>query len=472
MVTAPDASPIDAIHSHFTQVAAREHVPGIAYGVMLEGRHAFAGGVGTVRAGTDQPPRADTPSRICSMTKSFVAAAVLLLRDEGLLRLDDVVFDHVPELASLELPTGDSPRITIRDLMSMSAGLPEDDAWADRHLDLTAEGVDVMFRGGATFSHPPGTAYEYSNLGWVMLGRVVTNAARMPVQAFVDTKILQPLGLSATSWHKPSGERAMVGHRWQDEAWIEEAAPLADGDFAPMAGLWSTVEDLVRWMSFLADAFPPREGADEDIISRSSRREMQQVHRAAPSEYDSSSGRLTAGGYGFGLVVTHDLDFCHVIGHPGGLPGFGSYMRWLPDRRVGVVALGNSTYAPLKLPTLEALEILDQLGLVPPPYAPPASPALLAARDGMLRLLEGWDDALVDELFAMNVFMDEDRSRRRAQLVALHERCGTLTASDQTIESSTRATFVLKGERQGARLSLLLSPEIPARVQWYSVETA
>jgi uncharacterized protein (DUF2342 family) len=136
------------------------------------------------------------------------------------------------------------------------------------------------------------------------------------------------------------------------------------------------------------------------------------------------------------------------------------------------VALGNSTYAPLKLPTLEALEILDHLGLVPPRYAPPASPALLAARDGMLRLLEGWDDALVDELFAMNVFKDEDRNRRRAQLVALHEKCGTLTASDQAIESSTRATFVLKGERQGARLSLMLSPEIPPRVQWYRVETA
>ena len=64
--------------------------------------------------------------------------------------------------------------------MSMSAGLPEDDPWADRHMDLPAAAVDTIFRGGASFAHPPGVAYEYSNLGWVMLGRVVTNVAEAP----------------------------------------------------------------------------------------------------------------------------------------------------------------------------------------------------------------------------------------------------------------------------------------------------
>ena len=262
----------------------------------------------------------------------------------------------------------------------------------------------------------------------------------------------------------------MIGHRWQDEKWIEESAPLEDGDFAPMAGIWSTAEDLTRWMSFLADAFPARDGADDAPLARASRREMQQVHRAAPSEYDQSSGRLTAGGYGFGLVVTHDLRFGHIIGHPGGLPGFGSYMRWLPGRGAGVVALGNSTYAPLKLPTLEALELLDSLGAVPASHVPPASSSLLAARDGMLRLIESWDDDRADELFAMNVFLDEDRDRRRAQFGALRARCGTLVPGEETIASSTRATFLLKGEREDVRLSLMLSPEVPPRVEWYDVQ--
>lgn len=467
-----NAALIEALDSHFARVADRDHVPGIAYGVMLEGRLAHSGGVGIARTSLDQAPQGDTPSRICSMTKSFVAAALLLLRDEGRLRLDDAAIDHVPELASLELPTDDSPPITIRGLMSMSAGLPEDDAWADRLLDLPARGVDAVFRGGASFAHSPGIAYEYSNLGWVMLGRVVTNTAGVPVQALVTDKILRPLGLNDTSWAKPSGKQSLVGHRWQDDAWSEECAPLEDGDFAPMAGLWSTAEDLVRWMSFLADAFPPRDGEEDAPLSRSSRREMQQVHRARLSEYESSSKRLTAGGYGFGLVVTHDLRFGHIVGHPGGLPGFGSYMRWVPDRGAGVVALANSTYAPMDPATLEALEILDDLGAVPPTSPLPSSPGLLAARDGMLRLINGWDDAVAENLFATNVFLDEDRDRRRAHLSAVHETCGVLLPADETVLSSTRATFLLRGERQDATLSLMLSPEVPPRVEWYSVEAA
>lgn len=470
MTPSIDESVIEALGVHFGRVADRNHVPGIAYGLMLEGRPAHTAGVGAVRASYGPTPRGDSRSRICSMTKSFVAAAVLLLRDEGRLVLDDQVTVHVPELAALCLPTDDSAPLTLRDLLSMAAGLPEDDGWADRLMDLTPARVDeVFFRGGASFARPPRIAYEYSNLGWVILGRVVTNAAGLPVQAFVSERILRPLGLRATGWDVPHGVPRMTGHRWQDETWMEET-PLADGDFASMAGLWSTAEDLTQWMTFLADAFPPRSGVDEGPLSRASRREMQQVHRAAPSEYDSSSERLTAGGYGFGLSVFHDLRFGHIVGHPGGLPGFGSYMRWLPERGVGVVALGNSTYAPMGPATLEALEILDDLGAVPPRPEPPASAALLNARDGVLRLLEDWNDAFADAMFSPNVFLDEDRGHRRAHLASIRARCGRLAPGSESIASATRGVFQLKGERRNAELSLMLSPEVPPRLMWYSLE--
>lgn len=470
-MTPPRTAPlIEALDAHFQAVADRDRVPGIAYGVMLEGRLAHAGGVGTVRALGGPSPGGDTRSRICSMTKSFVSAAVLMLRDEGRLRLDDAVADHVPELADIELPTDDSPRITVRDLLSMAAGLPEDDGWADRLMALPASEVDEVFRGGASFARPPRIAYEYSNLGWVVLGRVVKNVAGVPVQDWVTEKILRPLGLRATTWDIPHGAPEMIGHRWQDEAWSEEIPPLADGDFAPMAGLWSTAEDLVRWMSFLADAFPPRDGAEDGPLSRGSRREMQQVHRAAPSEYDAASGRLAAGGYGFGLAVLHDLRFGHIVSHPGGLPGFGSYMRWLPNRGVGVVALGNSTYAPMGPATLEALEILDDLGFVPDEPALAASAGLLAARDGILRLLEDWSDDEADALFSSNVYLDEDRGRRRAHLASVRALCGRLAPGGQTVASSTRGSFRLSGDLRDAELSVMLSPEVPPRLMWYALQ--
>jgi CubicO group peptidase (beta-lactamase class C family) len=197
---------------------------------------------------------------------------------------------------------------------------------------------------------------------------------------------------------------------------------------------------------------------------------MQQVHRAAPSQYDCSSGRLTAGGYGFGLSILHDLRFGHVVGHPGGLPGFGSYMRWLPDRGVGVVALANVTYAPMALATLEALEVLDDLGALTPRPTPPVSTGILAARDLMLRLIEGWDDERARELFAVNVFLDLDRDRRRAELEAVRHACGSLSLDDAVVMSATRATFRLHGERRDAKLHLMLTPEVPPQLEWYSVE--
>ena len=118
-----------AIDEHFAHVAARDHVPGIAFALVAGSEVVHADGVGVLRAGRPERPGPDTVSRICSMTKSFVAAAVLALRDEGRLALDDPVARHVPELASLRPPTADSVQLTIRSLLTMSSGLPDDDAW-------------------------------------------------------------------------------------------------------------------------------------------------------------------------------------------------------------------------------------------------------------------------------------------------------------------------------------------------------
>ena len=109
---------------------------------MLDGRLAMAGGVGATSR---------TVFRIASMTKSFTAATVLALRDAGELRLDD----EVPLLAGVRA-TADSPPITYRHLLSMGSGLPEDDPWADRHMDMTAAEVATLVAGGLVFAHPDG----------------------------------------------------------------------------------------------------------------------------------------------------------------------------------------------------------------------------------------------------------------------------------------------------------------------------
>ena len=125
-------APVDALAESFHQ---RGGQPGMAYGIVAGGRLVHAGGFGARWLG-GPAPGAGTVFRIASMTKSFTAAAVLALRDDGRLRLDDLAEKFVPELRGLALPSPDSPRVSVRHLLTMTAGFPTDDPWGDRQLGL------------------------------------------------------------------------------------------------------------------------------------------------------------------------------------------------------------------------------------------------------------------------------------------------------------------------------------------------
>jgi CubicO group peptidase (beta-lactamase class C family) len=293
----------------------------------------------------------------------------------------------------------------------------------------------------------------------------------MPVQLFVTTELLAPLGLESTTWTTPVEANVMRGHRWRGD-WVEEPAPLADGGFAAIGGLWSTVADLARWVGFLADAFPPRDERDDGALCRASRREMQHVHRARRSTFDPATNRLDAGGYGYGLVVTHDLRFGHVVSHSGGLPGFGSDMRWLPDRHFGVVALANLTYAPMRALTGALLEHLDDHDELPAAHAIPRPDALDEACGRLERLLRDWDSQLTDNLFAANVFLDKDHAERRADAERLSTRIGPWRSGPVEATTATSGSFTLRGDGGEATISVKLTPEAKPRVQSYEIQVA
>jgi CubicO group peptidase (beta-lactamase class C family) len=399
----------------------------LAWGVVLDGRLAMAGGIGATSR---------TVFRIASMTKSFTAATVLALRDAGQLRLDD----DVPLLAGVRA-TADSPPVTYRHVLSMDSGLPADDPWADRHMDLTAAEIDALVAGGLTFAVPTGTRFEYSNLGYVLLGDRSRDTTAL---------LLEPLGLRRTSWTEPPHD---------DWARSPAGAPIGHGAFAGMGGLWSCVEDVATWVAWLDDAFPARDDPDDGPLRRSSRREMQQVHR----------WRAPDGGYGFGLGVLHDERCGTIVSHSGGLPGYGSNMRWLPGRRVGVVTLANATYAPMGALAQEMLGALDDGGLVPPVAPTPVPAPLQRAADGLVALLQTWDDDAADRLFADNVGLDEPYARRAAaaaELVAAH---GSLHLERVVASSATRAELTVAGACGSFRVELMLAPPATGCIEWYAV---
>ena len=133
------------------------------------------------------------------MTKSFTAMAILKLRDEGKLSLDDPVAKHIPELAKLTYPTSDSPVLTIRHLLTHSEGFPEDNPWGDRQLAQSDETLRSWLRDGIPFSTSPGTAFQYSNYGFAILGQIVAKASRQPYADYVRDNILRPLGMNSST---------------------------------------------------------------------------------------------------------------------------------------------------------------------------------------------------------------------------------------------------------------------------------
>ncbi len=459
----------------FAEAADGAHVPGVAYGVVVDGTLVHAGGIGTLRIDTEDVPDASSAFRIASMSKSFTGTAVMRLVEAGRLLLDEPIATYAPELRGWCGPAGDAPALTLRHLLWMEAGLPTDDPWADRHLDATPAQMDALFASGGTFAWTPGTAFEYSSLGWGLIARVVERVTGVRVQELVRDEILVPLDMERTRWvgeELPTGTAIARGYRWEDGTWDEEP-PLGDGGIAPMGGLWSTVEDLARWIGFFLDAFPPRDDPDGAPLSRAGRREMQQLRRvdsveAIPSR-DGAPGVSRLHGYGVGLMPTQDPILGTTVGHSGGLPGFGSHMRWIPDRGIGVVALGNVTYAPVGRACFRALEALVGNGGSPParPVAP--TPSLVESARRLHRLLTDWDDDEAAELAADNLVLDRSFARRRRESEQLLTRLGDLgEPGPVAADTPLRGWMDLAGGR--ARVELWLNAQVPPKIQSYTIE--
>lgn len=466
---------IPAVDAAFEAFAKRTRVPGIAYGILIDGELVHTGTVGTRDRATNAPVLPNTVFRIASMTKSFTALAILKLRDEGRLGLDDPAERYVPELATLKYPTSDSPKITIRHLLSHAEGFPEDNPWGDQQLAVTEDEFTALLKSGIPFSNAPGVSYEYSNYGFAILGRIVSRVSGLPYADYVRTTILQPLGMSATTLEPRAvpRDRLALGYRWEDNTWKEEPQ-LPDGAFGAMGGMLTSIEDLAKYVGFQMRGWPPRDGADPGPVSRASLREMQQISRTRPATASAGGGgvQLNDQGYGYGLRIRQNCDYRHIVSHSGGLPGFGSQMRWLPEEGVAFIAMGNLTYTGWDGVFDQATAALAATGALTR-RRPEPSAVLLAAKADVTRLINTWDDALADQVAAMNLFLDESKDRRRAQITRLREQVGVCKADAPfDVENALRGQWTLACERGSLRVAITLAPTMPPKVQHLSVQPA
>lgn len=449
------------LHRIFDQRHAELHAPASFFLVRLGAQATIGKGSGNID-GRHTIPTADTAFRIASCTKSFTAALVLILRDAGFVELDRPVEEYLPQLAAWKLPSAGSAKPTARLLLSMSAGLATDNEWADRQESMSTADFDSVLGRGVSFVSEPGTAFEYSNLGYAILGRLTEHLAGLSYVELVRSLLLNPLDLSCTDFVVPEhAENYATGFTRRNGQWESLVQP-DPGAFSAIGGIYSTANDLARWCAWLGAAFDPVGHAGDAVLSAASRREMQQIHRHIP-------GRVPVAGYGYGLFINHDERLGAIASHSGGYPGFSSHMRWQCVES-GAVAIGfeNATYAAVQAPVLAAFD--TALEGVPAITGTPW-PQTHRARLATEALIRRWDDRIVAQWFAGNVRQDKSWSQRRSELDAFLQLTGTLNFDSSHVEESSpaRLVWLIPGRTASLRCSILMHPLAEPLIQRFDL---
>ena len=463
---------IDKVYKDY---AEKNHFPSIAYGVVVGDRLIYSNATGIANIKDNSAATTKSLYRIASMSKSFTAMSILKLRDEGKLNLGDPVSKYIPEFAGSGSVTGDAPPITILNLLTMSAGFPEDNPWGDRQLADADEDLLDHVRNGISFSNAPGLTYEYSNMGFALLGKIISNVSGMPYQKYITDNIMKPIGMNDSRWEYTEipTEVFAPGYRWEDNTWKEEPV-LHDGAYGAMGGLICSIEDFGKYMSLHLSAWPPRNGADNGPVRRSSIREMHQPWRVS-GVFANARTRMgqacpVAAGYGYGLGWRQDCNGTVRVAHSGGLPGYGSEWRIYPEYNMGVVSFSNFTYGAPGLPNAIALDTLIQLAGVKKRELPP-SKILLQRKDEIMALIPDWTNAESKNIFAENFWLDSDIDHRRADTKAVFNSAGkVIRVSNLKPENQLRGTFMIECEKGNVGVFFTLTPEASATIQQLDIE--
>lgn len=467
---AQDAAALAAIDRAMADYRLDAHIPGMVWGVVMDGTLVHVRGAGVQDLESKRPVTADTLFRIASMTKSFTALSILKLRDEGRLSLDAAAETYVPELRGWTYPTDDSPKIRVRDLLTHTAGLATDDPWGDRQTPLPDADFTALLENGVPFTRAPQLAMEYSNLGYALLGRIVANVSRLPYKAFVQQTLLGPLGMSSSGYDVTAApaQRRALGYRWEDAAWTREPT-MADGAFGAMGGLQTSATDYAKYVAFLLSAWPARNGGDLGPVKRASVRELAQgANYPSVRQRPGSSGGdacREASAYGMGMTAAADCDLGSTLSHGGGYPGYGSHVLLLPEFGVGIFAFANRTYAGPRAPVWDAAVTLQRAGYLKRPPAV-VSPALAAGYAAARTIFSTGAITSARDVLAMNVLMDRDAAHWSADLTALKADVGSCdTSAPISPTGALSGGFSWRCERGRIQGALLLAPTPTPQIQ-------
>ncbi len=463
-----------AVDRMYRKEVETEKIPGFAYGIVADGKLIHTGFVGTNNQKSKPAVTANSVFRIASMSKSFAALAILKLRDAGKLQLDDPVIKYIPELSNQPSLTTDAPPITIRNLVSHTAGFPEDNPWGDRQLQDTDKEFTDFLRGGISLSNIPSQSYEYSNLGFTMLGLIITRTSGKHYEQYITEEIFKPLRMNQTYWEyeKVPADLLVHGYRLVNNEWQEEEM-LHAGAYGVMGGMLTSIEDFAKYINLHLAAWPARSDPDSGPVKRSTIREM---HRPGPISNLNAYARKLNGeicprisSYNFGLGWAKDCTGKESLGHSGGLPGFGSHWAFLPQYGIAVVSFSSLTYAATSGLNIAVLDTIVSIADLQPRKILP-SDILEERKLELLKFLPDWKDAEKNAIFSENFFADFFIDSLRKDAQKLFTKAGKILRAGKMVpENQLRGYCILEGEKIDIGIRFTLSPENPAKIQHFEI---
>jgi CubicO group peptidase (beta-lactamase class C family) len=334
------------------------HLPGIAIGVVADQELIWSTGFGFADTGKKVPMTPQTKFRMASHSKLFTATAIMQLREQGKVRLDDPVSQHLPWF-KVKPADPDDPPITIEELLTHGSGLQREAGshWTDFNFPTTEQLRALMPERQAAY--PPDTRWKYSNLAYSIAGMVVEAASGQRWADYVQQHIYQPLGMSNSSVDRNvEGLAVGYGRLMPDNS--RAINPFIDArGMAAATGITSTVDDMAK---FVSAQFRKGRMGGRNILSTGSLRDM---HRIRMLENNWTVGNAI----GFSVRRERDKIF---VSHGGSYPGYQTNTLIQLDGKVGVIVLTNADDAN---PGGIATQLMNTVGEAVAKAQTPASPA-------------------------------------------------------------------------------------------------
>jgi CubicO group peptidase (beta-lactamase class C family) len=340
-----------ALRRVIADVQAEKRVPSIAAAAVRNGEIVWEDAVGLADAERGEEATPEHQYRIGSITKTFTAVAVMQLRAEGKLALDDRLDQH------LDVRTHGT--LTIARMLAHASGLQREipgDVWETLSFPKSADEL-LTALDEAELVLGPGERWHYSNLAYVLLGELIAKLSGLRYEDYVEQRLLEPLGLTRTGFAPaPPTALAYSVDPYSDVVRREPMLVEREGGIAAAGQLWSTVGDLCRWASFLASP-------DESLLADDAIELMTQVQSMA----DTYRWQL-AWGLGLMLVRSGEHVYC---GHDGGMPGYVANVLVSREDSLGAaVLLNGGNFAPQEI----SIRLIDALREQLPPERAPWKP--------------------------------------------------------------------------------------------------